>query len=301
MNSTRHPLFLSVPSEIKDRIYNHVVTDACLQIDITPRQKIKAEIHTITSGGPWGTVRLYHMKKLEVGHIKVYTSTALVALLLTCRQTNYEVQHLYTAATEKLVIRCAGIMNEAGYGWIGGFSDGEGRVAFSKVSDAIFAPRNFTTVLKRLLTLRKNPRKPEALLSLIQHAKTVVVEHWDSDPKLWGPQDPMQRARKATSITAYGDAFWEWVSLNNNIQSVVVHSWMTEWDKEERKAVFKNAMKVAWNMEADRLIPHKLNGPLHNAETRWHIISDSADTDGSNEEQGPQIYPYGPYLMTLRK
>ena len=286
MNSTRHPSFSSFPAEIKDRIYNHVVA-ACLHIDITPRQKTSAERNAVPSSVGCATVRLKQMTTLEVGHIKVYTSTALVALLLTCRQTNHEVQHLHTAATQKLVIRCAGIRNEAGYGCIGGVGGGGGSVAFDKVSNAIFAPsRKLTPALKRLRTLRKNARNPEALLRRIQHVKTVVVEHWDSYPALWCPQDPMQRARTAFSATANGGAFWEWVSLNNNIQTVVVHSWMTEWDKEERKAVFKNSMEVVWNMEADRLTPHNLDGPLHNV-TRWHIIGDSASIDDSNEEQGP--------------
>ena len=285
MDSNRQPNLSSLPSEIKDSIYKHAVGDACLHIDITPRPKTTAERKAVPSSGWCGTTSMRQKQELEVGQFKVYTPTTLVALLLTCRATNHEVQPLYVAAIEKLVIRCAGIGDYSRYRWIGGFGSGGGGVTFDKVSKAMFAPsQKSTPALKRFWTFRKPSCEPGALLTLIQNVKTVEVVHWDPYPAPQYSQDPKQRARAAVSIIGNGDAFWEWISLNHNIQSVVVHSKMMEWDEEERTKVCKSSIEVAWNLEADRLVSQKLDGPMHNVDTRWQIVSDSIGIDGSNEE-----------------
>ena len=281
MEPTRKPMFTSLPREIKDSIYKHAVDDACLRMDITPRQKTNAERNAVPSSGWCGTMRHRQMRELEVGHVKVYAPTSLVALLLTCRQTNYEVQPFHAAATEKLVMRCIGTGERAGYGGIGGFSDDGGGVSFDKVSKALFTPpRNLTPVFKRLLTLRKATRNHAAFLAFLEridNVKTVVIEHWDpyvTLPTLELYVDSMVRRKKAVSITAHGDAFWEWISSNKNIQSVVVRWFMMESDKEKRIAVSDTSMEVVYNMKADPLTSSNIDGPLHNLDTRWQIISD---------------------------
>ena len=271
MKSNRQPKLSSLPSEIKDSIYKHAVADACLHIDITPRHKTNAERNAIPSSGWCGTMRSRHIQELEVGRLEVYIPTTLVALLLTCRATNHEVQPLYVAAIEKLVIRCVDI--------------GGGGVTFDKVSKAIFPPsQKSTPALKRLWTRRKPSCDPSALFARIQNVKTVVIVHSDPYMVPQRSQNPEQRVWMAVFPIADGNAFWEWISFNHNIQSVVLHSKRMEWDKGERKVVCKGSMEMAWNLEADRLVSHKLDGPLHNIHTRWQIVSDSIGFDGSNEE-----------------
>ena len=282
------PAFSVLPNEIKDSIYKHAVADACLHIDITPRKKTKAEMNAVPSSGWCGTMRMRQRQELEVGRIKLSTPSTLVALLLTSRQINHEVHPHYAAAIEKLVIRCAGIGNESGYGCIGGF-DGGG-VYFHKVSKAIFTPsRKLTPVLRRLLTLRKATHNPAGLLARIENVKMVVIEHWDpyvTLPTLERFEDSKQRIHKAVSISAYGDAFWEWISSNKKIQCVVVRWKMMEPDKEKRIAVSNTSMEVAWDMKVDPLVSPNIDGPLHNLDTRWQIINDPVGGHGSHGEEG---------------
>ena len=280
MEPTRKPMFTSLPREIKDSIYQHAVGKGQLRIDVTPRPKTNAERNAVPSSGWCGTMRHRQMRELEVGHVKVYAPTSLVALLLTCRQINYEVQPFHAAATEKLVMRCIGTGERAGYGGIGGFSDDGGGVSFDKVSKALFTPpRNLTPVFKRLLTLRKATRNHAAFLAFLEridNVKTVVIEHWDpyvTLPTLECYVDSMVRRNKAVSITAHGDAFWEWISSNKNIQSVVVRWFMMESEKEKRIAVSDTSIEVVWNMKGAPLTSSNIDGPLHDLEG-WQVIND---------------------------
>ena len=248
--SDRKHILSSLPSEIKDSIYKLAVADACLHIGITPRDKTRAEVNAIPSSGWCGpTMSRKQSHELEVGHIKVYASTTLVALLLTCRQISQEMRPLRTAATEKLVIHCASIEGEAGSGSVGGFSGG---VTFRKVSKAIFTPpQKLPLTIKRFLTLHKVARNHKALLARIQNVKTVVLEHWDpwlNRSMLARYKDPKLLIHQVVEFTAYCDIFWEWISSHRNVQSVVVRLMTRESDKEERKAVFKTLMEVAWDL-----------------------------------------------------
>ena len=292
MEPTRKPMFTSLPREIKDSIYKHAVDEPCLRMDITPRRKTKAERDAVPSSEWCGTMRIRHMKQLEVGHVKVYAPASLVSLLLTCRQINYEVQPLHAAATEQLVMRCIGTAERAGYGGVGGFSDDGRGVSFDKVSKALFTQsRNLTPVLRRFLTLRKATRKHAAFLAFLgrfENVKTVVIEHWDpyvTLPTLELYVDSMMRIKKAVSITARGDAFWEWISSNKNIQSVVVRWFMMESDKEKRIAVSDTSMEVVYNMKAGPFTSSNVDGHPHNLDTRWQIISDPVGSHGSHEEE----------------